>query len=287
MTVGLVAPQIMGPYGELRAGVMATAILLAVCICRGRPTWTWAGAAAGVAGLAFLLYQTTDGDNEIEEVRRNFYGTLSVETVGGQVRILYHGTIQHGMQVVGTGNEHRPTGYYANNTGVGIAMSAVRSRSGKRRIGVVGLGIGTLAAYGGVGDTFTFYEIDPDVVDLAKTRFTYLERTRAEWDVRIGDARLTLEREEPQGYKILVLDAFTSDAVPTHLLTVEAFEGYLRHLADDGVICINISNRHLQLAPIVFNVARRLDLTGFGIANRQNMAGDATPRAVARAVPVV
>ena len=274
VTVGLIAPQVMDPYQELRVGLLAAAILLGVCYYRGRvggrQRWAWSGAFVGIVGVGLAFSFEPDDANEVQEVRRNFYGTLTVETIGGQVKVLNHGTTQHGLQVMGEGNDHRPTGYYAPNTGVGIVMTYVQTSTGKRTIGVVGLGIGTLAAYGKPGDEFTFYEIDPDVADLAKTQFTYLERTRASYDVRIGDGRLTMERESPQGYKIIVLDAFTSDAVPTHLLTVEAFEAYARHLQDDGLMCVNISNRHLQLAPIVFNAARRLGLYAFGIANRQN-----------------
>jgi spermidine synthase len=130
---------------------------------------------------------------------------------------------------------------------------------------VVGLGVGTLAAYGRAGDTVRFYELDPDVLALARSHFGYLDATPATVEVEIGDARLTLERElaqgRPQGYDVLAIDAFSSDSIPVHLITREAIELYARHLAPGGLIAIHISNRFLDLEPVLANIARATGLT--------------------------
>ena len=148
----------------------------------------------------------------------------------------------------------------ANNplhSGVGRAIRQPQE-SGPVRVGVIGLGTGTLAAYGRAGDYFRFYEINPLVLRLANTEFTFLKACKASLDVAMGDARLSLEREPPEGFDVLVVDAFSSDAIPVHLLTREAFVLYFRHLKPDGVLAVHVSNKHLNLAPVVKLAARSL-----------------------------
>jgi len=128
------------------------------------------------------------------------------------------------------------------------------------RVGVVGLGAGTIAAYGKSGDVFRFYDINPQVVDLARTEFTFLKDSPARVEVQLGDARLSLEREGAQNFDLLALDAFSSDAIPVHLLTVEAFRAYARQLRPGGVLAVHISNRYLDLVPVVQQAARALSL---------------------------
>jgi len=127
-------------------------------------------------------------------------------------------------------------------------------------VGVVGLGAGTLAAYGRSGDAFRFYDINPKVVELARSEFSFLADSRAQVEVALGDARLSLEREPDQNFDVLALDAFSSDAIPVHLLTVEAFGTYLRHLRRGGILAVHISNRYLDLVPVVQQAARALSL---------------------------
>src|SRR5262249_31332881 len=127
-----------------------------------------------------------------------------------------------------------------------------------RRVGVIGLGTGTIAAYGRAGDEFTFYEIDPLVVQIAQQDFTFLHDSKAHISFELGDARLTLEREPPQPLDLLAVDAFSSDSIPVHLLTLEAFELYFRHLKPDGILAMHISNRHLHLEPVVAAAAKKL-----------------------------
>jgi spermidine synthase len=135
------------------------------------------------------------------------------------------------------------------------------------RVGVVGLGTGTIAAYGGRSDFFCFYEINPNVREIALNRFTYLTESDADCKIVLGDARLSLERQSPQQYDIIALDAFSSDAIPVHLLTTEAFELYLRHLRPQGVIAVHISNRHLDLKPVVGEIARHLQIPAVLVEN--------------------
>lgn len=190
---------------------------------------------------------------------RNFYGALKVrewfeddpEHYG---QAMYHGAILHGYQFLNADKERQPTTYYSEKSGVGRAMTALRT-SQPMKVGVVGLGAGTLAAYGQEGDAFRFYEINPLVIELARTPFTFLSHSPAHIDVISGDARISLEREVSQQFDILVLDAFSGDSIPVHLLTHEAMEVYLRHLKPDGLIAIHVSNRYVNLYPVVDRLA--------------------------------
>jgi hypothetical protein len=195
---------------------------------------------------------------------RSFFGVLSLleHDPDDPLRHLYllqHGRITHGLQLVGDNIAAQwPTTYYGEDSGVGLAMDAVRAIG--RRVGVVGLGTGTLASYGQFGETFRFYEINPEVIRLAATRFSYLYQTPAEVRLVLGDARLSMENESPQDYNLLVLDAFSSDSIPVHLLTKEAFQLYLRHLNPNGIIAVHISNKFLDLEPVVAGLAEHFHL---------------------------
>jgi hypothetical protein len=167
--------------------------------------------------------------------------------------------ILHGEQPTISADRLEPGSYYARSSGAGRAIEAQQSK-GPIRLGVVGLGVGTLSAYGRAGDTIQFYELDPDVLALAKSHFSYLNSTPAQLAFVIGDARLSLERElargQPQHYDVLAIDAFSSDSIPVHLITSEAIELYFQHLAPDGILAIHISNRFLDLKPVLANIAR-------------------------------
>jgi SAM-dependent methyltransferase len=143
----------------------------------------------------------------------------------------------------------QPTTYYGYKSGIGLAILEAQRRLGLR-VGVIGLGTGTLAAYGRPGDVYRFYEINPLVIEIARSQFRFLPESRAKVEVVLGDARLSLDREAPQNYDILAVDAFSSDAIPIHLLTREAFALYFRHLKPGGVLAVHISNKHLNLAPV-------------------------------------
>jgi len=171
--------------------------------------------------------------------------------------LLQHGRITHGLQFVEAAEAVWPTTYYGAESGIGLAVHTLPTAD--RRIGLVGLGTGTMSAYGQAGDYLRIYEINPQVKQLAMSRFTYLAHCPAKVEIALGDARLSMEREPPQHFDLLVLDAFSSDAILVHLLTKEAFALYERHLSTNGIIAVHISNHYLDLEPVVVNLARHFN----------------------------
>ncbi len=193
---------------------------------------------------------------------RNFYASLrvnqSVSYPGTTKRTLMNGIIQHGTQIFGYDEMRKtPTTYYSRDSGVGLALqilllrARIRTNAPPRRIGVIGLGAGTIAAYGRPGDRIRFYEINPAVPPIARNVFTYIRESGAQVDIVVGDARTSLAGEEPQQFDVLVIDAFSGDAIPIHLLTREALALYRRHLAPSGILAFHISNRHVNLEPAI------------------------------------
>ena len=220
------------------------------------------GALASVAVVWLSVYSVLEADNRTMLRVRNFYGALRVEQFGipGALtasRRLMHGVISHGEQLQGAVQRRLPSTYYGPKSGVGLAL--LTNRAATQRVGVIGLGVGTLAAYGRAGDTVRFYEINPRVTAAARSHFTYLADSPATVQVAQGDARLLMQQElDAQGsqrFDVIVVDAFSGDAIPMHLMTREALALYGRHLLPSGVIAFHISNRHLKLAPVVKRLA--------------------------------
>ena len=206
-----------------------------------------------------LWRQAHDSGSERVYRSRNFYGVLTVyehekDEPESHYFLLQHGRITHGLQFVDPVQATWPVSYYGPDSGIGLGVAALPA--GRRRIGVVGLGTGTMAAFGRAGDYLRFYEINPQVQAVATSWFSYLPKCPGNVEVAPGDARLSLENEPPQHFDLLVLDAFSSDAIPVHLLTKEAFEVYERHLNTNGIIAVHISNHYLDLEPVVVNLAR-------------------------------
>ncbi len=263
--VGLVAPRIFPAYFELPLALVLLAAL-AVLVAR-RNQWLIGPAivtvlATGWYGVEYLAFVR----NDVVFMQRNFYGTLRVREQGTgewQVRRLLHGVILHGEQFTINPDRLEPSTYYARSSGVGRAIAA-RQAADSVKIGVVGLGVGTLAAYGRSGDIVRFYELDPDVLRLSRQHFDYLNASAARLEFVIGDARLSLERElaqrAPQKFDVLAIDAFSSDSIPVHLITREAIALYMQHLAPGGVLAVHISNRFLDLKPVLANIGRELGL---------------------------
>jgi hypothetical protein len=206
---------------------------------------------------------------------RNFFGTLAgtrenVGTPEGATQ-LRHGATAHGLQLLDPSRRDEPLSYFSPQSGIGLALRnhPRRLRGEPLRVGIVGLGIGTLAAYSRPGDSFRFYEINPEVVRLSSSSdpmFTFLRDALGQVTTVIGDGRVSLEREPSQRFDLLVLDAFNSDAIPIHLLTREAFELYLRHLNEpDGILAVQATNRTLDLVPVVQAVATELGLVGVSV----------------------
>lgn len=270
--VGFVAPNAFRDLYELPLGMVAACIFVGLALLNDRTSLfhgRWGTAArivflVAIVALGVQLSRTyRENAADLRVMVRNFYGVLNVRDSGegpDAMRVLSHGTIIHGKQFLEDTKRDLPTTYYGVTSGVGLAILDARGR-GPVRLGVVGLGAGTLAAYGRSGDLVRFYDINPQVVALARTEFSFLKDSPAKIEVALGDARLSLEREEaPQNFDVLALDAFSSDAIPVHLLTVEAFRTYLRHLKPGGILAVHISNRYLDLAPVVQQAARALSL---------------------------
>jgi SAM-dependent methyltransferase len=271
--VGLICPQVFSSYVEMNIGLVLS-FMLAIAVFWDSlwTTWllnrTWRKCVAFAAAFLVLLVvvraQFAAVSSSAKLSLRNFYGVLTLkehyeDDPENQIRELLNGRILHGSQFVDETKRRLPTTYYCAASGVGLTLLNYRDLQ-PLRVGVVGLGTGTIASYGGVGDYYCFYEINPLVPMVARKYFTYLSDSGAQVEVELGDARLTLERQPPRGYDVIALDAFSSDAIPVHLLTKEAFELYLRHLKPEGVIVVHISNRHLDLKPVVGGIAAELNV---------------------------
>ncbi|MDT0604719.1 fused MFS/spermidine synthase [Thalassotalea castellviae] len=211
------------------------------------------------------LYIKTDVHSE-----RNFYGILSVKDVnvdGQKERRLIDGTTSHGTQSLMPGAAHIPMSYYRENTGVAIVLEQLslinKQNQQSLNVGFIGLGAGTLAAYGNKGDRYRFYELNPAVVHAAREYFSYLTDSKADVEIVIGDGRVSLSKElkaqSTGNFDVLVIDAFSGDSIPQHLLTVESMQLYWQHLAPNGVIAVHISNTHLNLLPLMQGLAQQSD----------------------------
>jgi hypothetical protein len=283
--VALIAPVIFDGYFEWQLGLFATIMVFLATYLQSNRFWThgvslstkWGlGVATLAVTLCWLVFWKPVSNHQLI-AKRNFYGVLSVaeehdEQSGQSVRNLIHGRIVHGSQFQDPKLLHTPTTYYTKSSGVGLAL-ANHKRHVHRHIGLVGLGAGTLATYGNAGDRFRFYEINPHVIEMANEYFSFLSGSRAEIKTILGDARLTLERESPQEFDVLVLDAFSGDAIPIHLLTREAMAIYVRHLQRDGVLAIHISNLYFDLESIVAGLAEhdRFDTSVVQVESETNL----------------
>lgn len=269
--VGLIAPLVFHRFIELHIGMLGCSLLVLVTYFRdknwglyhGRPAWAWAVLVLAWLGLAkgLRMHAGEVNANEVA-VTRNFYGVLRVAldemtSPTQRSRILIHGRTLHGRQFLAKEKRSYATTYYGADSGVGLALKHAPRHSGLR-VGIVGLGTGTLATYAQAGDVYRFYEIDPNVIPLAREHFSFLNDCPGQVDLILGDARLSLEREPPQNFDVLVLDAFSSDAIPVHLLTREAWDIYQRHLRPDGIIAVHVTNRYFDLQPVVERLAEHV-----------------------------
>jgi SAM-dependent methyltransferase len=270
--VALVSPWVFKSFYEMPLGLIACGVLVlfALSLDPEAVEWFrgWRSIAPGVGATMVVAMAIYLGIHIQEQARgsrlmvRNFYGALKVHDTGPEtslesVRTLTHGTINHGEEYLNIARRRLPTTYYGPNTGVGIVIRE-KEKQGAIRVGVVGLGTGTIAAYGRLGDYYRYYEINPLVPPITKGQFYFVPGCAAKLDIAMGDARLTLEREAPENFDVLAVDAFSSDAIPVHLLTKEAMQLYFRHLKPDGILAVHISNRYLNLQPVVAGEARAL-----------------------------
>ncbi|MCC7474565.1 MAG: hypothetical protein IT425_04165 [Pirellulales bacterium] len=313
IAVSLVAPHVFSTILEWRLGLFAAAILAILFVLYAlahravlppdpvgpRPITTLLARIALLLILTPFAFAILDlaeflfsAQKNLVYQHRNFFGTLAIRERHASdpqnaALVLLNGTTMHGSQFTSDKRRGQPTSYYGATSGIGRVLNFYRRNRppGGVRIADVGLGAGTLAAYATKGDFLTFYEINPAVVELATCGkwFTYVADSRARGancEVKLGDARLTLERELRQSrlpkYHVLVLDAFSGDAVPTHLLTAEAYDIYLARLATaagdgaDGALIVHVSNRYLDLARVVRAAAEKFDLPCVELHSTQN-----------------
>ena len=292
--VALIAPAVFTGFWELHIGYVLTIVVLGICIYRsqliGKPasfkttavvTWSILIILLG----NFLLDHVAEQEDSSIAVRRNFYGVINVyeknKGKSNELRSMYHGRINHGSQFQDKRKRRSPTTYYSHRSGIALAINyhpkRIKQRQARRqekslfeqeistipglKVGIIGLGAGSSAAHNHKGDTFRFYEINDQVVELANNYFSYLKDTPGDVEISLGDARISLERElkesGSQQFDILVVDAFSGDAIPVHLLTDEAFDLYWKHLKPDGILVVHITNLHINLEPIVRNLAKK------------------------------
>jgi len=266
--VALVAPRLFETYLEYPIG------LAAACFC-GLIGWITTGAlgqwtrqnfrvrvplmALLLGGLTAIVTSVMTEQQPALAAWRNFYGILRISQksdINGPLRQLMHGRIKHGFQYLTVGKRTWPTTYYGPHSGLGLVLNNYHPAN--RRVGIVGLGTGTIAAYGQPGEVFRFYDINPDVETIANGWFSFLKDSHAQIQIAMGDARVQLEREQPQNFDVLAIDAFSSDAIPVHLLTAECADLYRRHLKPGGLLLLHISNKSLDLQPVARGMAQHL-----------------------------
>lgn len=279
VVVGFIAPKFFNTYYEFGIGLVVT-LLLAAWLAIGSLRLVPMALLMATGFTGYHVYHYIHAlSNDARLMTRNFYGTLRVKDTGPDssetaMRRLMHGAIMHGEQYLHKDKHHRITTYYTESSGVGLAIKYFQA-VGATRVGVVGLGTGTLAAYGRPGDFTRFYELNPQVIEIAARDFTYLSDSKGKVDTELGDARLSMEREKSQQFDVLVIDAFSSDAIPVHLITREAMAIYLKHIKPDGVVAFHVTNRFLKLAPVVEQIAKTYELQAALISD-DDTGGDAS-----------
>jgi spermidine synthase len=260
--VAIVAPQTMEGYFELNVTLVLLGLLL---VLRMQGLWKIVALAALVPTLYYAYTGAKEYAAGMRTMERDFYGVVRTRdrTVDGVTyRAMYHGGIIHGGQLQGEQFKNTPSDYFGPGSGYGRMFAAMNElRPQPRRIGIIGLGAGVVAAYGRQGDEVVFYEISPKVVDIEKKEFGFLRDTPAKVEpVVLGDGRLSLEREAPRQYDVLGIDAFSGDSIPMHLVTREAMQLYLKHIKPDGVIVFQATNRYIDLMPVIKRHANELGL---------------------------
>jgi spermidine synthase len=258
--IAIVAPMVLSGYFEVHVALILLALTLSL---RLRGIWRLFGLAVFTVTAFFAVRGAQEYSRDVRTMQRDFYGVVRTRDRADPVpyRSMFHGGIVHGGQLLGDEFRNRPSDYFGPTSGYGRLFEVLNDvRPQPRRVGIIGLGAGVLASYGRKGDEFTFYEISPRVVDLANDEFTFLRHSAAKIKVVLGDGRLSLERSSPQAYDVLGIDAFAGDSIPMHLVTREAMALYVRHLAPDGVIVFQATNRYIDLMPVVKRLANEFEM---------------------------
>jgi hypothetical protein len=277
--IGIIAPLVFDFNYDLVITFFITALLALAATWRSGWAQRTLWCAASMILLMLTIWIAVAYQHGSMLAVRNFYAALRVKQSYGYpsptLRTLTNGSIEHGTQMFGTNAQRKtPTTYYAVDSGVGIALrfccAGPNGSVRPRNIGVIGLGAGTLAAYGQPGDRIRFYEINPAVVPIAQNVFTYIRESAAQVTIVGGDARTELTREAPQQFDVLVVDAFTGDAIPLHLLTTQALALYRKHLASGGIIAFHISNQHVDLEPALALLAQSAGMKAMRFSSAAN-----------------
>jgi hypothetical protein len=262
--VGLGAPALLPGYFEVEIGLVLVALAVMWRSLQRGILWVVATSTAMVCAAATAAWRIDDAGDGVVAMSRNFYGVVRVRQQGDAAdpatleRKLVHGSILHGQQYLSNEARRRPTSYYVESSGIGRVLRSMGERA--LEVGVVGLGTGTIAAYGKAGDRYHFFEIDPAVVQVAQRWFTFLADSPAAVQVHLGDGRLLLRQATLPRFDVLAVDAFSGDSIPVHLLTREAVALYLERIKPDGVIALHVSNRYLDLRPVVGRIADDMGL---------------------------
>jgi len=265
-------------YRELHYGNLITVGLAAIAFLSVR---TWRCRSDGIRepgwlvirGIAFfigliILGSTISKRPQFVDQRRNFFGVLRVDR-NEELTWLTHGSVKHGLQLRGD-RSMIPTSYYGRESGIGKALDLLQSKKENLRVGVVGLGCGVLAAYGREHENWDFFEINPDILAIAQTHFSFLEQCPSDIQHHLGDGRVLLEKLDCRQYDLLVIDAFSSDSIPAHLLTLEAMRLYQSRLAPGGMLAIHLSNNHLNLIPLTHRLADAVGLESRRIRSQKD-----------------
>ena len=271
LMVSVVAPLLFSTYLETAVALLVAALLFIPVAQAAHPLLQWLAVLLAIGVVGTGAWFVKQEHNNAIEVTRNFYGVLKVKSyddVGSENYLLrlVHGAILHGEQYPHEKWRYQPTTYYTPTSGFGRAVNAEREMAlqsnNKQRIGMIGLGVGTVGAYCREGDICRIYEINAEVERLARKHFTYLADSKAKLEVIIGDARLSLEREANNQFNVLAVDAFSGDSIPMHLITQEAVRGFMGHVASNGILAYHVSNRFLNLPPVLAEIADREKLVG-------------------------
>ena len=259
--ISWMAPRVLAAYYELGIGLALVALLMTILI-------QWKSVKVIALSLsifcgAYLYLQIEDDFNGARWIGRNFYGTLiTADVTDGPAiehkRLLIHGSIKHGEQYLDASRKKEATAYYGATSGVGLAIANTHQHN--QKVGVIGLGAGTLAVYGKKGDVYRLYELNPDVIEIANKEFSFLKDSDATITTVLGDARLSLEKEAIQQFDVLAVDAFTGDSIPVHLVTQQAMTLYWKHMKPQGIIAFHVTNQYLNLAPVLVNIAKQQGL---------------------------
>jgi spermidine synthase len=266
--VAIFAPLLLRGYFELGIALVALSGLLMMGL---RKRAIWAGVAVMVATTGFVLRGAYDYMDGVRAIERDFYGVVRTADHEQPIpyRVMYHGAIMHGGQLLGDSFRNTPADYFGPGSGYGRVFASLRELEPKKplAVGIIGLGAGVVGSWMRPGDRLVFYEISPRVVDIARREFTFLADTAAKTEVVLGDGRLSLEREPPRGYDVLGIDAFSGDSIPMHLVTREAMALYVKHLKPDGVIVFQATNRFVDLLPVVKRLAGELGFEAVNVSD--------------------